>query len=193
MARPKPAHSASLWGQLPLPRASGPFLGTSWPERGTGHSSPWQHLDKVILAEVGELQVEVGEVEAQAVAGGCSQGPVLLLVVGILPWEARRCQAPKHGLGPLRASGCGCRATEQTQEDQQPEGGRGASEALEACSCPTPLPLGRPGGLPPTSWRARPAGQAWSGFAHCLTFDLFVQHLTLPPAVLTLEFWESTP
>lgn len=74
--------------------------------------------------------MEVGEVEAQAVAGGCTQGPALLLVVGILPWEAGRRQAPKHGLGPLRAGGCGYGATQQTQEDQQPHG--------------APVPLARP-------------------------------------------------
>lgn len=52
--------------------------------------------------------MEVGEVEAQVVAGGRAQGPVLVLVVAIFPGEARRRQAPKHGLRPLRAWGCGC-------------------------------------------------------------------------------------
>lgn len=89
-------------------------------------SPPCRHLDEVVLAEVGGLQLEVSEVEAQAVAGGRRQGPVLLVVVGIRAWEARRCQAPEHGLGPLRARGRGgCRAPQQTQGDQQPEDSAG--------------------------------------------------------------------
>lgn len=89
------------------------------PREGPGRP-PRRHLDVVILAEVGELQVEVGEVETQAVAGGRHQGPALLLVVGILPGEARGCQAPEHGLRPLWVRGCGCRAPQQAQENQQP-------------------------------------------------------------------------
>lgn len=105
--------------------------------------------------------MEVGEIEAQAVTRGCSQGPALLLVVGILPWEARGRQAPEHRLGPLRAHGCGCRAPQQAQEDERPEGSTGgwrgpggllsaltpASEAVGGSHPPhgAPVQLSRPG------------------------------------------------
>ena len=112
--------------------------------------------------------MEMGEVEAQAVAGGSPQGPALVLVVAILPGEARRCQAPEHGLGPLRALGCGCRAPQQAQEDQQqPEGGgTGVGEGPEACPHPSPLRgrlVGGGGGGPLTSSCTHPADQAGSG------------------------------
>lgn len=93
--------------------------------------------------------MEVGEVEAQTVAGGRGQGPAPLLVVGVLPGEARGHQAPKHGRRPLWARGCGGRAPQQAQEDQQPDGSsRGVREGPGL----TPRPCwGDRGGLPLTS------------------------------------------
>lgn len=71
--------------------------------------------------------MEVGEVETQAVARGCCQVPVQLLVVGILLREAGGRQAPEHGRGPLRALGRRRhrRGPQQAQEDQRPEGSTG--------------------------------------------------------------------
>lgn len=100
--------------------------------------------------------MEVGEVEAQAVARGRSQGPAQLLVVGVPPREARRRQAPEHGLWPLRAPGGSCRGPEQAQEDQQPGGGAVHRRVVRVWGpVATPHPCeGGCRGLPPTSWCA---------------------------------------
>lgn len=63
--------------------------------------SPASYLDKVILAAVREFQVEVGKIEAQAVARGCSQLPGLILIVAIRLWETRGHQASEYRLRPL--------------------------------------------------------------------------------------------
>jgi hypothetical protein len=71
------------------------------PHKKAPAEHPVRYLDKVILAAVREFQVKVGEVEAQAVARGCSQCPGSILMVSILLWEARGHQAPEYRFRPL--------------------------------------------------------------------------------------------
>lgn len=133
--------------------------------------------------------MEVGEVETQAVAGGCRQGPALLLVVGILFGEAGGCQAPEHGLGPLWARGCGCQARQQAQEDQQPRAAQG--RAVRPVRSPHPCQRGSgdshlPHGEPSCGCRGSEAPGR-------LTFDLFAHPRPRLPVPASGKTRDSRP
>lgn len=58
----------------------------------------YTYLHIIVLTQVGQLQVEVGEVDADGISLGDSNIPDSLLVIGVGIWKVRRCDPPVHFL-----------------------------------------------------------------------------------------------